>query len=91
MQKIRETGYSRNVYQNKPDKVCFQHDMTYRDFKDLTWTTASGKILHKKAFDIAKNPKYYGNQCELASMVYTLFDNESSGSGVKSKIMLISN
>ena len=28
------------------DKACFQHDMTYGDFKDLTRRVASHKILH---------------------------------------------
>ena len=36
MQKFKETGNSRYIYQNKLDKACFQHDMTYGDFKDLT-------------------------------------------------------
>ena len=25
IQKFRETGYSRHIYQNELDKVCFQH------------------------------------------------------------------
>ena len=29
IQKFRETGYLRYIYQNKPDKVCFQHDTAY--------------------------------------------------------------
>ena len=32
--------------------------MAYGDFKDLTRRTASDKILHNKAFNIATNPKY---------------------------------
>ena len=37
--------------------------MAYRDFKDLTRTTASDKkILHNNAFNTAKNPKYDGYQ-----------------------------
>ena len=47
--------------------------MAYGDFKDLTWRTASDKILHSKAFNIAKNPQYDGYQHFqhfLASMVY---------------------
>ena len=32
--------------------------MAYRDSKDLTRRTASDKILHEKAFDIAKNEIY---------------------------------
>ena len=49
-----------DVYRNKLDRVCFQHDMTYGDFKDLPRRTASDKVLREKAFNIAKNPEYYG-------------------------------
>ena len=49
--------------------------MTYGDFKDLTRRTASDKILHDKALNIAKNPKYDGYQSRLASMVYILIKN----------------
>ena len=35
IQKFKETGDSRYIYQNELDKACFQHDMTYGDFKDL--------------------------------------------------------
>ena len=44
--------------------------MAYGDFKDLTRRTASDKVLHDKAFNIAKNPKYDEYQRRLASMVY---------------------
>ena len=40
--------------------------MTYGDFKDLNRRTASDKILHNKAFNITKNPKYDGYQSALA-------------------------
>ena len=43
--------------------------MVYDDFKDLTRTTASAKILRNKSFNIAKNPKYDGYQSGLASMI----------------------
>ena len=39
--------------------------MAYGDFID--------KVLHDKAFNIAKNPKYDGYQPRLASMVYKCF------------------
>ena len=39
IQKFKETGDSRYIYQNKLDKVCFQHDMAYGDFTDLTRRT----------------------------------------------------
>ena len=32
IQKFKETGDSRYIYQNKLDKACFQHDMAYGDF-----------------------------------------------------------
>ena len=54
--------------------------MAYGDFKDLPRRTSSNKILHDKAFNIAKNPKYDGYQRGLASMVYKCFDKNTSGS-----------
>ena len=50
---FKETGDSRYIYQNEVDKVCFQHDMAYGDFKDCL-ETASDKVLRDKAFNIAK-------------------------------------
>ena len=38
-------------------KACFQHDMAYRDFKDLKRRTQSDKVLKSKAFEIASNPR----------------------------------
>ena len=43
IQKFKETGDSKYIYQNELDKACFQHDMAYRDFKDLTRTITSDK------------------------------------------------
>ena len=56
--KFKEKRDSQYIDQNKIDKACFQHGMTYGDFKDLTRRTASDKILHNKAFNIATNAKY---------------------------------
>ena len=36
IKKVIETGDSRYIYQNGLDKVCFQHNIAYGDFKDLT-------------------------------------------------------
>ena len=44
IQKFKETEDSRNIYQNEVDKACFQRDMTYGNFQDLTKRTVSGKI-----------------------------------------------
>ena len=70
IQKFKEIGDTNYIYKDELDKVCFQHDMAYGDFKDLSRRTASDKFLRDKAFNIAKNPKYDGYQRGLASMVY---------------------
>ena len=80
IQKFKETEDTSYIYKNEPDKACFQHDMAYRDFKNLARRTASDKLLRDKAFDIAKNPKHDRYQRGFASMVYKYFDKK-----VKSK------
>ena len=77
-EKFKETGDSRYIYQNELDNSCFQHDMAYGDFKDLSRRTASDKILREKAFNIAKNPKHNGYQRSLASIVYKFFHKKSA-------------
>ena len=78
IQKFKEIGYSRYVYQNELDKACFQHDMVYGDFKDLTRRTASDNILCDKAFTLLKIPKYDGYQRALASVAYQFIDKTSA-------------
>ena len=34
IQKFKEMGDLRYIYQNKLDKACFQHDRAYVEFKD---------------------------------------------------------
>ena len=85
IQKFKETGYTSYIYKNKLDKACFQHDMAYGDFKDLSKRTAADKVLRDKAFKIASDRKYDGYQRGLASMVYNFFDKKSSGSGIVNK------
>ena len=74
MQKLKETGDSWYIYQNELDKACCQHDMAYGEFKDLARRTLSNKILHNKAFNMAKNPKYDEYQRRLALLVNDFFD-----------------
>ena len=81
IQKFKGTGDTRYIYKNELDKACFQHDMSYEDFKDLKRRTAS-EILRDKSFNVAKNPKYDGYQRGLVFMVYKFFDKKSAGSGV---------
>ena len=85
IQKFKETGDSRYIYQNEPDKACFQHEIAYRSFKSLTGRKASDKILRDKAFNIAKNPTYGPYQRGLASMVNKCFDKTTSCSVIKNE------
>ena len=64
-----QTGDTNYIYKNELDKACFQHDMTYGDFKDLKTRTQSDKVLKEKAFNFASNSKHDGYQRGLASMV----------------------
>ena len=70
IQKFIETGDSSYTFKNELDKVCFQHDMGYGDFKDLIKRTASNKVFNDKVLDIDKNPKFDGYQRDLASVFY---------------------
>ena len=86
IQKFKETGDLRYIYQNKLKKTCFKHDMANGDLKDLTRRTAFDTKLHHTTFNIAKNLKYDGYQRDLVSMVYKFFDKQTSGSGIKLRI-----
>ena len=59
--------------------------MVYGDYKYLNRKTAADEVLHDKAFNIAKNPKFDGYQLGLASMVYDFFDKKTSGSSIKNE------
>ena len=74
IEKFKETGDSRYIYQNELDKACFQHDMVDGDFKELNRTEKADKVLRDKAFNIAKNLKCDGYQDRLPSKVYKCFD-----------------
>ena len=84
IQRFKETGDTSHIYKNELDKACFQHDMAYDDFKDLTKRTVADKVLRNKAFKIASYQKYDHYQGGLASMVYKFFDKKSQGSELAS-------
>ena len=72
--------------------------MAYGDFKDINRRTAAEKVLHDKAFNIAKDPKYDGYQRGIASMVYKFFIKTSGWAArlankfaIKMKLFLIKN
>ena len=63
--KINKTGDSRKIYQNKLDKTCFQHGMTYGDFKDLLRGTTFDKALCQKVSIMLKTPEVMDINLEL--------------------------
>ena len=73
---IMQTGTGNYIYKNNLDKACFQHDMPYGKYKELTKRVESDKILRDKASKIASNPKYNGYEQGLASMVYKFFSTQ---------------
>ena len=78
IQKFKEPGDSKYIYQNELYKACFQHDIAYGDFKDLPRRTIADNILRDKAFSTAKNPKYDGYQSGIASIVFKLLDKRTA-------------
>ena len=78
IKRFKETGDSSYLYQNELDKAWFQNNMAQGE---------SDKVLHDKAFHIAKKQKYDGHQHGLASTVYKLFDKKTSGIFGKKQIM----
>ena len=84
IQKFMQTGNTDYIYKNDLDKACFQHDMAYGKYKDLTKGTQSDEVLRDKAFKIASNPNSGEYLKGLASMVFKFFHKKSKGSGIKS-------
>ena len=85
IKKFKETGDASYIYKNELDKACFQQDMAYGDFKDVTRRTAYDEVLGDEAINIAKNPIYEEYQRRLASMVYRFFDKKWEGCGVNTQ------
>ena len=64
-----QTGNTNYIYKNDLHKSCFQHEMAYDKFKNLSKRAQSDKVLRDKA----NNKKYDVYQSGLASMVHTFF------------------
>ena len=84
IEKFMQTRNTNYTYKNDLDKACFQHDIANGKCKDLTKRTESDKVLKDKASNIESNPKYYGYERGLVSMLYKCFDKKSASSGMKS-------
>ena len=68
--KFRETGNAKYLNSSELHKACFPDDAAYSDSNDLFKRSISDKILKKRAYKIAMNPKNDRYQKELARMVY---------------------
>ena len=60
--------------------------MAYGDFKDLARRAASDNVLREKAFNIARNPKYDGNERVFAAILGKCFDKKSKGGGANNEV-----
>ena len=54
-------------------------------FKNSNRRRFADKVLCGKAFNFAKNPKYFAYQRGLPSMIYIFFDKKASGSDIKNE------
>ena len=79
-----EKGNTNYIYENDLDKACFQHDIAYGKYKDLTNRTESDNFLWDQVFKVPSNLKDDGYERGLTSVVYKFFDKKSKGSGIKS-------
>ena len=73
IQKFKETGDSRCIYQNELDKACFQHDIAYGDCKIYQEEELTVKYVMKYLISL----KYVGYGRGLASVVHNFFDKMS--------------
>ena len=89
-EKLKETVDSRNINQHKLHKTFFQRDMADGELNDFSRRTEADKVLHNKAFNIAKNKKYYDYQCGIASMFYKFFDKKPLEVLLKMRVCRIS-
>ena len=83
IQNIRDSEYSRYIYQN--ELLKFDFNVTWIMEISIVLIHASGKILRDTEFNFDKNPKYDGCQRGITSMVYNFFDKKTSGRRVKNK------
>ena len=84
IEKLMETRDTNYIHRNDLDKACFQRDVAYAKYKDLTKRTESDKFSRDKAFQIASNPQCDGYQQGLTTLVYKFFHKKSKASGIKS-------
>ena len=84
MQKFKETRDSKYMYQNELVKACYQHDMAYKDFKDLSLRTGSDKVLCNKHLILLKIQIMTDIHVKLLRWFTIFFYKKSSGGAARS-------
>ena len=79
IQKFKEAGYSRYIYQNEQEKGWIQHDVASGDFKDFPNQTVSDFYL------IKHYPRYNGYQSGITSIFYKCFNKKTSDAADKGR------
>ena len=84
MQKFKETRDSKYMYQNELVKACYQHDMAYKDFKDLSLRTGSDNVLCNKHLILLKIQIMTYIHVKLLRWFTIFFYKKSSGGAARS-------
>ena len=50
IEKFMKTGNTDYIYRNDLDKACFQHDLGYSKYQDLTITKQLNKVFERSSF-----------------------------------------
>ena len=91
IKKLKEKGDSRYIYQNEVNKACYQHDIAYGDFKDLSRSTIADKVLHDKAFYVAKIPNVMDINVDLLQWFINFLIKKRLVEHLKMTLSLIKN
>ena len=79
-----ETGDFWHIYQNELDEACFQHDMAFWDFKDLTRQLLIKYCVTK--YLILLKSKIWWIWKGFSFNVYKFFDKKTAGGATKQRI-----
>ena len=91
IQKLKEAGDSRYIYQNELDTICFQYDMVYGDFKYLTRKTASDKNCMINHYILLKILNMMNINMDLLQWFINFWVKRLQAVLLKRKICLIDN
>ena len=76
IQKFKETGDTKHIYQNDLDKACFQYDMAYPGFKYLVKKFRMIKSSEIKDLILLKNQNMMDIKEVFLQTIGTFFDKK---------------